>query len=185
MTVLSLVSVEGVEELTNHPVHIHREDGQVNPSSFIPFCSFGGNMTVMGTESPYFEVPVCHAFKEVVLEKQICYEVDLNQYTRGDGKYLDSSLTFLVDTNIERQFSEGGTVQSELGENILDFTSHRSTETQKTMVYIGTLGHCITSQYESRLKVNLGRASEAVRSWSVLADSSEGGEGDARLSLIG
>ena len=143
MTVLSLVSVEGLEELTNHPVHIHREDGQLNPSSFIPFCSFAGNMTVMGTESPYFDVPVCNAFLEVVLEQQICYQVDLNHYDRGDGKYLDSSLTFLVDTNNERQFSAEGTVSSELGENILDYTSHlshRSTEIHETMIYIGTLG---------------------------------------------
>ena len=97
-------------------------------------------MTAMGSESPHFNVPVCKAFTEVVLDNQICYQVDLNVYERKDGKYLDSSLTFMVDENPERQFSAGSRVRSEVGENILDYTSHRSTETQKTMVYIGTLG---------------------------------------------
>ena len=135
-----LVSVEDLHEVTNHPVHIVRKDGQLSPSALIPFCSFGGNMTAMGVQSEHFHLPVCNAFKEVVLEAQVCYQVDLNNYEREERKYLDSSLTFLVDTNIERQISDKELTRQTFGENVLDQTSHRSMETHKTMVYIGTLG---------------------------------------------
>ena len=97
-------------------------------------------MTAMGVQSAHFHLPVCNAFKEVVVEAQVCYQVDLNNYEREERKYLDSSLTFLVDTNIERQISDKELTRQTFGENVLDQTSHRSMETHKTMVYIGTLG---------------------------------------------
>ena len=32
----------------NHPIHIIDKYYQKNPSAFIPFCEFGGNMSIMG-----------------------------------------------------------------------------------------------------------------------------------------
>ena len=76
-----------------------------------------------------------------MLENQICYEVDLNIYDTKNSEQLDSSLTFLVDTNQERQFGSLEPDSGLTGESILDHTSHRSTETIKTMIYVGTLGN--------------------------------------------
>ena len=33
--------------IVNHPVHIVTKDNQISPSSLIPFCEFGGNMSAM------------------------------------------------------------------------------------------------------------------------------------------
>ena len=43
-------------------------------------------------------------YSEVALDNQICYKVDLNIYDTKNSEQFDSSLTFLVDTNQERQF---------------------------------------------------------------------------------
>ena len=43
-------------------------------------------------------------YSEVVLDNQICYKVDLNIYDTKNSEQFDSSLTFLVNTNQERQF---------------------------------------------------------------------------------
>ena len=43
-------------------------------------------------------------YSEVVLDNKICYKVDLNIYDTKNSEQFDSSLTFLVDTNQERQF---------------------------------------------------------------------------------
>ena len=52
------VSVEILPEVCNHPVHILCNDGTMNPSSLIPFCSFEGNMTIMRTQTQHLDVPV-------------------------------------------------------------------------------------------------------------------------------
>ena len=50
-----------------HPVHISSEA----PSSFIPFCSLGGNMTAVGKILPNFPVPVCSRFEPFLLNDQV------------------------------------------------------------------------------------------------------------------
>ena len=66
-----------MRELTNHPVHVFDENGDLSPSAFIPMCSFGGNLEDFKTK---FDVgfPVCNSFKPVMHYDKICYEVDLN-----------------------------------------------------------------------------------------------------------
>ncbi len=43
---------------SKHPVHILDKDGNISPSSFIPFCSFGNDMKNMGREVNGFNDPV-------------------------------------------------------------------------------------------------------------------------------
>ena len=108
---------------SNHPVHIVDTNGSLSPSSFIPFCSFGGNMSAMGVKIDQFDVPVCNSFKEKVLNGQLCYEVDPNRFIFEDIKerQLKSGLEFVIDLNKDRQ------VEDDESEN--DFA-----------VYIDTLG---------------------------------------------
>ena len=37
-----------IQKYNNHPVHIIDMEGNLSPSAFIPFCEFGGNMSIMG-----------------------------------------------------------------------------------------------------------------------------------------
>ena len=52
----------------------------MSPSAFIPFCELAGDMSVVGTKLDKFEVPVCNSFKAKILNDQLCYEIDVNEY---------------------------------------------------------------------------------------------------------
>ena len=69
-----------VSLLISHPVHILDETGEVSPSAFIPFCSFGGNMSLLGRKVNGFQDPVCSAFTRKIVNNQLCYEIDLNRF---------------------------------------------------------------------------------------------------------
>ena len=89
-----------MEELINHPVHL---DEEMKSTAFIPFCSFGESMELFGEELPNFQIPVCRLFRKKIVNGQICYEADLNQYRdRVNWKEaLSSGLTLIIDTNDE------------------------------------------------------------------------------------
>ena len=86
--------------MINHPVHI---TGKIISSTLIPFCSFGLFEGILGEESPDFHVPVCRLFREKIVNGQVCYEADLNQYRdRVNWKEaLSSGLSLIIDTNDE------------------------------------------------------------------------------------
>ena len=91
--------------LSNHPVHL-MNGKSLSPSSFIPFCEFGGDMNIVGTKIDQFDVPACNSFKAKILKDQLCYEIDLNEYKSNfTSENLKTGLTFLVDQNEDRQFS--------------------------------------------------------------------------------
>lgn len=86
----------------NHPVHI-TEDKLF--SSFIPFCSFGGDMKTMGTKLEQFDEPVCNSFGKKMHHDQICYEVDLDKYKDKSKikNQLKYGLVLILDYNEDRQ----------------------------------------------------------------------------------
>ena len=93
-----------IHKIVNHPVHIIDEEGNLSPSAFIPFCEFGGNMSIMGTKVDHFDVPVCSSFKAKVLNDQLCYEVDPNNFTLPPNNLVQGQgLKFYVDINQDRQ----------------------------------------------------------------------------------
>ena len=95
-----LADFSNIEGLINHPVHI---TGNMISSAFIPFCSFGLSMVIFGEELSDFPVPVCRLFREKIVNGQVCYEADLNQYRdRVNWKEaLSSGLSLIIDTNDE------------------------------------------------------------------------------------
>ena len=95
-----LADFSNIEGLINHPVHI---TGNMISSAFIPFCSFGLSMVIFGEELSDFLVPVCRLFREKIINGQVCYEADLNQYRdRVNWKgALSSGLSLIIDTNDE------------------------------------------------------------------------------------
>jgi len=77
----------------------------MSPSAFIPFCEFGGKMAAMSINKEPFEVPICNSFQAVILNDQLCYEVDLNKFTIKDNteKELKVGLILMMDYNEDRQ----------------------------------------------------------------------------------
>ena len=72
-------------------------------TAFIPFCSFGLSEGIFGEKLFDFHVPVCRLFREKIVDGQVCYEADLNQYRdRVNWKEaLLSGLSLIIDTNDE------------------------------------------------------------------------------------
>ena len=78
------------QEVVNHPVHIINHLGDVSPSAFIPFCSFGFNKVPMGKKIELFDEPVCTAFRI----KRILKNISINQNKRLNAILLMFNVPF-------------------------------------------------------------------------------------------
>ena len=107
ITLLDIFVSEEFQDIINHPVHIIDDNNNLSPSAFIPFCEFGGNMSALGVKIEQFSVPVCNSFKALVLNNQLCYEVDLKKHFSKESLKagLELGLILLVDYNIDRQIN--------------------------------------------------------------------------------
>lgn len=94
-----------LHRVTNHPVHIIDDKGALSPSSFIPFCSFGEDMDVMGTKLKEFEIPICNSFRAKIKSDQLCYELDLQKLKNNTliKEQLQFGLFLVLDYNEDRQ----------------------------------------------------------------------------------
>ena len=80
--------------IIHHPIHILSKDNEASPSSFIPFCEFGGDMSIVGVAHDQFDVPVCNSFQATVVNDQLCYEVDLNRFSNKSNMDKEVGLGF-------------------------------------------------------------------------------------------
>ena len=66
-------------------------------------------MSVMGVRIDQFDVPVCTSFNTTILNDQLCYEVDPNEFVQEYSLLKDfkKGLIFYVDTNLDRQYPSG------------------------------------------------------------------------------
>ena len=127
--------------MSNHPPHIINEDGTLSPSAFIPFCEFGGNMSVMGVKIDQFNVPVCNSFKAIILNDQLCYEVDPNLFInwREAEDQIKFGLSLAVDLNEDRQMLENETVEFGNLEQ-KTFTSSSENKKRDFSIHLETIG---------------------------------------------
>lgn len=93
--------------ITNHPVHIVDSKGKLSPSAFIPFCSFGENMEILGTRIEGFNDPVCNSFVPTVHYNQLCYKIDLEKFRNNKEieNQLKYGLDIILDYNENRQLT--------------------------------------------------------------------------------
>ena len=103
-------SLDLIQKISNHPIHIINEDQKLSPSAFIPFCAYGRNTLLMGSKVKQFHNPVCNSFKAKIFNNQLCYEVDVsrkidrqNLTKEKEQESLKIGLTFLMDYNEDRQ----------------------------------------------------------------------------------
>jgi hypothetical protein len=144
LTIASLVIVDNLfnHTISNHPVHVVDKNNNVSSSAFIPFCSFAGNMSIVGREVQNFEVPVCNKFMPIVLEGQLCYQLDVNilknQIDRN--KLMTHGLSFMMDYNTNRMGPDLNSLLAKSPEeNISDEKDDKDTANE-AMIYIETLG---------------------------------------------
>ena len=87
-------------------MHFITDDGKLSPTAFIPFCEFGGNMSLMVVKMEPFHVPICNSFKAIIRNDQLCYTIDLIKFSYDDGNMeekLNTGFAFLMDYNEDRQ----------------------------------------------------------------------------------
>ena len=88
------------EKTLSYPAHISDTN---ELSAFIPFCSFGTKLT-SGKQLNNFQGQFCSLFTEKIVDGQVCYEADVNQFKNKLGpwdKTLQSGLRLIIDTNDE------------------------------------------------------------------------------------
>ena len=122
-----LKTSQHIHRISNHPVHILDENGNLSPSSFIPFCQFGEK--ALGTKIKQFPVPVCNIFSPKIFNDQLCYEVDVNQFKASfSAKNLKKGLLFFIDNNEDRQYSW---MKKEVKTTKTDGNEYSKTNTQR------------------------------------------------------
>ena len=119
------------------------KDNQTSPSAFIPFCDFGGNMSVVGVRTKMFDQPVCNSFEARIINDQVCYELDIQKYRNKDNidKELKLGLTFILDYNKDRQvtYNEIPNI-SDAEDDALVSSKVDSETTGNAIIYIDTIG---------------------------------------------
>ena len=101
-------------------------------------------MSAMGTSIDRFDVPVCNAFREKILNDQLCYEVDLNNFTNKGNieKELRSGFAFIIDYNEDRQFTFDMEDTSEKDEDLVSKIV-KSDDEGHAYIYLNTIGKCV------------------------------------------
>ena len=126
-----------LDGLINHPVHISDNNGL---SAFIPFCSFGSKLTseLSKTELNNSQGHFCSLFTEKIVDGQVCYEADVNQFKNKLGpwdKTLQSGLRLIIDTNDE--YDVKNILQKKSAktiENLESFDPFRKTEDENSFI---------------------------------------------------
>ena len=126
--------------LSNHPIHLVSNAGNYSLSAFIPFCAFGGDMSLVGTQSHLFEVPVCNRFQAKILN-QLCYEIDLNSFENQENieKQLKSGFAFVMDYNEDRQINNNAKNLNEYKDDFLNIMED-SAKIDDALIHLNTIG---------------------------------------------
>jgi hypothetical protein len=91
---------ELIRKVSTHPVHILNNNLEKNPSAFIPFCKF--SKRTIGMKIDEFSNKVCSGFKESLVDKQICYSLDVNDLGGTEAINEENALIMLLDYNVKR-----------------------------------------------------------------------------------
>ena len=178
--------------IINHPVHIITKDNLLSPSAFIPFCEFGGSMLVVGVKIDQFDVPVCNCFQARILNDQLCYEVDLNRFSKEGNKEaeLNLGLNFLMDYNEDRQVTFHKNISQEKFGLVSRLGRSVSDQHNNAFIYLHTIGKYFSMcSYHTGCLVlvhahNFCRTSQAVWRGTILFACPERNQSNRLLSWI-
>ena len=100
-----LLDSKNLQAVSNNPVHLMDEDGQLMPTALVPFCAFSNNFSTMGVKIDQFDVPVCKIFRAKLYQDQLCYEADFNEFKKNLGSKDEISVSFFIHYNEDRMLS--------------------------------------------------------------------------------
>ena len=150
--------IDILQSVSNHPVHLYDEGGKLSPSAFIPFCDFGGRMSVLGESMEPYDLPVCKSFQAKIWKDQLCYEVHLDKYKNKDNidKDLELGLVFLLDYNEDRQVKLEEHNENKENPGLFVTKVDKSKDNDNAFIYLNTIGMIYDIKYDiwSSLKQN-------------------------------
>ena len=88
-------------DISNHPPHIIIEEGKMMPSSFIPFCALGNNVSVVDQ----FSLPMCDVFQPKLLDGELCYQLNMRDIKADINQGPLGGLKLVLDYNEERNIN--------------------------------------------------------------------------------
>ena len=110
-------------------------------------------MSAMGIKIDHFDVPVCNSFQAKIMNDQLCYEVDLNEYYDENNvvNQLKLGFNFLMDYNEDRQV----TINQNITEKKVGLAKSVSSsdENQHAFVYLNTIGKFLNIQKQLFLQI--------------------------------
>ena len=129
-----------LQSYVNHPVHVVDEEDNLNPSAFIPFCAFGGDMTILSKHMRNFSFPLCSSFQPRLLDGQLCYFIDLDNATkqRPTSQGPAHGLTLFLDYNEERMVGRN-TEAGEEDDLVVNLNDRHEETKKEAKIHIDTL----------------------------------------------
>ena len=97
-------------------------------------------MSVMGSKVENFDVPVCNSFQATMLNDQLCYEVDPNEFITFQNieNDLKTGLVLLIDYNEDRQVIFEDSTDTSANNLVGKF--EKALNDKKMMIYLSTIG---------------------------------------------
>ena len=89
--------------MISHPVHL--KNGSA--SALIPYCAFATSLSELGADVENENTfPVCDKFTPVLLEGQLCYQLNVSEHTSKESSFgPNHALMLLIDKNQEKSAS--------------------------------------------------------------------------------
>ena len=101
-------------------------------------------MEVVGTYHKEFPIPVCSAFVNAILNNQVCYKINVNEFIK-EAKYdsQNFNLNLFLDYNEEKQYivqKRETLVKTSLSMSHNLISSKNKANIKEAMIHFGTLG---------------------------------------------
>ena len=96
----------------------------------------------MGARVSKFDLPVCDKFRPVILEGQLCYQVDVNQFMNqiDRKKLMSHGLVFMMDYNSNRMGPHRDTQwDTDMEYEAFDEEEHEDSK-HDAIIYVETIG---------------------------------------------
>ena len=104
-----------MQRITSHPVHLVDNNGNLNPTALVPFCSVSDDYSAMGVKIDQIDDPVCNSFRPKMVRGQLCYSLDLNQIKKKFELKETFSFSFFIDYNEDRKLTKNDDNDDEHG----------------------------------------------------------------------
>ena len=119
-------------------------------------------MSVVGVKLDQFDDPVCNSFQAKILNDQLCYEVDLNNFLNKSNidKELKQGFSLILDYNEDRQITFDQLKREEQefslsGQNTVVEDSNDQIVQNEANIYLDTIGlYLLLSKFKSLICSN-------------------------------